>query len=156
MPRPRLILAAAAVLVLAAGHDALACGDKFLVSGRGTRYQRPKNARAASILIYTTPAAVLDAAGKTPLESLLKREGHRSATVATAEQLGALMAGGRFDVVLAAANALDAVTVLVGSDPDAPVVVALKSPVKEGSLLRAVDKAVAQRDKNARRSPLKG
>ena len=28
----------------------LACGDKFLVAGRGTRYQRPKNARAASVL----------------------------------------------------------------------------------------------------------
>ena len=30
------------------GADLLACGDKFLVAGRGTRYQRPKNFRAAS------------------------------------------------------------------------------------------------------------
>lgn len=156
MARPSLILAAAAVLVLGVGHDALACGDKFLVSSRGTRYQRPKNARAASILIYANPAALLGAAGKTPLESLLKREGHRSTTVGTAEQLAALIVGGRFDVVLAAANVLEAVTDVVGGGPQAPVVVPLQSPVKEGSLLRAVDKAVAQRDKNARRSPLKG
>ncbi len=156
MTRPRLVLAAAAVLALVGASDALACGDKFLVSTRGTRYQRPKNARAASILIYVGPGARLEAKGKTPIETMLKREGHRSTIAETAEQLAALMTAGRFDVVLAAASALDAVTTLVHSDGDAPVVVALDSPVKEGSLLRAVDRAVAQRDRNARRSPLKG
>ena len=39
------------------GGDLLACGDKFLVTGRGTRFQRPKNARAASVLIYANPAS---------------------------------------------------------------------------------------------------
>src|SRR5207245_7269 len=38
-------------LALCPGADLLACGDKFLVAGRGTRYQRPKSARAASVLI---------------------------------------------------------------------------------------------------------
>lgn len=148
MVRPSLFLGVAAVLVLVAGGDALACGDKFLVSGRGTRYQRPKSARAASVLIYANPASeLLHAAGKLSLESLLKREGHRSTTVGTLEQLAALVAGGRFDVVLAATSVGEAVTDLVGGAPDAPVVVAFKTPVKEGSLLQAVDKAVAQRDK---------
>src|SRR5215831_14249575 len=35
-----------------------ACGDKFLISSRGTRYQRAPAARVpAAILIYTNPAS---------------------------------------------------------------------------------------------------
>ena len=156
MTRRFLVLAGATVLALAGAHDAAACGDKFLVSSRGTRYQRPKSARAASILIYTGPGAGIDATGKVPIETMLKREGHRATFAETAEQLSALMAGGRFDVVLAAASALEAVTTLISADREAPVLVAVQSPLKEGSLLRAVDRAVAQRDRNARRTLLKG
>ena len=75
------------------------------MAGRGTRYQRPKNARAANVLIYANPAsglpAALRACRSTPL---LKREGHRSTTVETLDQLSAILAGGRFDVVLAAST----------------------------------------------------
>ena len=160
----------ATTVVLLAGGDALACGDKFLVAGRGTRYQRPKNVRAASVLIYADPASGLPSAvGKLPLEQVLKREGHRSTTVETLEQLAALLAGGRFDVVLAATSALDAVLGSVGGAPDAPVVVAfcakaggqegprknavcVKTPPKEASLLQAIDRAVAQRDSSLRRA----
>ena len=167
--RSRVLGAAAVFLLLGAG-DALACGDKFLVSGRGTRYQRPKNARAASVLIYANPASGLkDAVGKLPLESVLKREGHRLTSVETLEQLAALVAGGRYDIVLAATSVVEAVTGLLGAAADAPVVVAfcakgaglegrdrspqcVKTPPKEGSLLQAIDKAVAQRDGNLRRA----
>ena len=152
MTRPVLIGAACAGLLLSAAGDALACGDKFLVSGRGTRYHRPKTARAASIVVY----GPVELSGKSTLESVLKREGHRSTVVGTAEQLAALLAGGQFDVVLVAANVLEAVTRLVTAAPDAPAVVPLAGTVKEASVLRAVDKAVAQRDKRARRSPLQG
>ena len=38
------------ILAVAMTGDLFACGDKFLVGGRGTRYQRPRNARAASVL----------------------------------------------------------------------------------------------------------
>jgi len=55
--------------------DLLACGDKFLVAGRGTRFQRPKNARAASVLIYANPSSGLPAALKNvKVESVLKYE----------------------------------------------------------------------------------
>lgn len=150
MSRTVLTGALAALVVLSAGGEALACGDKFLVSGRGTRYHRPKNARAASIVIYADPAA------KASLETVLKREGHRSTVVGSAEQLAALLAGGRFDVVLAAASVLEAVKSLVSAAPDAPAIVPVQTPVKEASLLRAVDKAVAARDRTARKSLLKG
>lgn len=173
--RIRLVGLVAAV-GLFTGTDLLACGDKFLVAGRGTRYQRPKNARAASVLVYANPSSGLPAAlGKKPVESVLKREGHRSTTVETLEQLSAIVAGGRFDVVLAASSVVAAVQELLGGGPDAPVVVALcvkgsgqevkeagksspcvKTPPKEGSLLEAIDKAVLQHDQNARRTQTTG
>ena len=61
------------VMLLVGVGDLLACGDKFLIGGRGTRYQRPKNARAASVLIYADPAsAVASTLKKSKVESLLK------------------------------------------------------------------------------------
>ena len=155
------------------GGDLLACGDKFLVVGRGTRYQRPKNARAASILIYANPSAGLPAALKSlPLESVLKHEGHRSTTVETPEQLSAILTSGRFDVVLASSVDVATVEKLLGAAPDAPVVLAvcdpqntrqpketeksascaLKAPPKAASLLEAIDKAVERHDQNARKA----
>ena len=154
------------------GADLLACGDKFLVAGRGTRYQRPKNARAASVLIYANPSSGLQAALKrVPLDTVLKHEGHRATTVETSDQLAAILASGRFDVVLAASGDAAAVEALLARSADAPVLVAfcvnapgqeqpasdksaacLKTPPKEGSLLEAIDKAVERRDQNARRA----
>src|SRR5688572_6429864 len=97
------LLGLVAAAGLFTGADVFACGDKFLVAGRGTRYQRPKNGRAASVLIYANPSSGLPTVvGSAPVESVLKRRGHRSTTVQTLEQLAAFLAGGRFDVVLAA------------------------------------------------------
>src|SRR5712692_8191315 len=94
-----------AVVTLLAGADLLACGDKFLVGSRGTRYQRPKNARAASILIYANPSSDIPAAlGSAQVQSMLKHQGHRAITVTTFDQLSAILSGGRFDVILAASD----------------------------------------------------
>jgi hypothetical protein len=133
------------------GGDLLACGDKFLVTGRGTRFQRPKSARAASVLIYANPSSGLPAALKNvKVDSVLKHEGHRSTTVETFEQLSAILAGGRFDVVVAASSVAAEVEKLLGGAPDRAVVLALDSPPKDGSLLKAIDRAVEQRDKARR------
>ena len=130
------------------GGDLLACGDKFLVAGRGTRFQRPKSARAASVLIYANPSSGLPAALKNvAVESVLRHEGHRSTTVETFDQLSAILAGGRFDVVVAASSVAGDVEKLLGAGPDRAVVLALDAPPKEGSLLKAIDKAVEQHDK---------
>src|SRR6266851_9228086 len=107
------------------GGDLLACGDKFLTAGRGTRYQRPKNARAASVLIYANPSTGLQAAlKKVPLDTVLKHEGHRSTTVESPDQLSAILASGRFDVILVASSDAAAVEKLLGPGPDAPVLLA--------------------------------
>ena len=141
-----VVLAATVGIWLA--PDLLACGEKFLVAGRGTRYQRPKSARAASVLIYANPSSGLPTALKNvKVESVLKHEGHRSTTVETLEQLSTILAGGRFDVVLAASSVTADVERLLGSGPDRAVVVGVDSAPKEASLLKAIDKAVEQHDK---------
>lgn len=165
-----------AALGLFAGADLLACGDKFLVAGRGTRYQRPKNARAANVLIYADPASGLtETLQGVPVDKVLKREGHQATTVETLDQLAAMLTGGRFDVVLAANSVVAAVEKLMGGAADAPVVVAfcvkpgtaastlsaqapctVKAPPKERSLLEAIDKAVLKHDKNARKAQARG
>jgi hypothetical protein len=166
----RVVLAFLVVAVgFSMGENLLGCGDKFLSVGRGTRYQRPKNFRSASILIYANPSAGLSAALKgLPVEKVLKHEGHRSSTVETPEQLSAILAGGRFDVVLTSSADAPAVEKLLAG-PEAPVVVAfcdkagekppkpepvscLKAPEKERSLLDAIDKAVERHDQNARKA----
>jgi hypothetical protein len=172
----RFRLLAVVALGLWSAPDLLACGDKFLVGGRGTRYQRPKNARAASVLIYANPSSGLpEALGSVRVESVLKQEGHRSTTVETLEQLSSIVAGGRFDVILAASSVVSAIQGLLPGSPDAPVVVALclkagapppaaapgapcglKSPPKERSLLEEIDKAVAQHDRNVKKSQGRG
>lgn len=159
------ILAAAGLSV---GADLQACGDKFLVGGRGTRYQRPKNFRPATILIYASPSSSLEAAlRKVPVESVLKREGHRSSKVEAPDQLSAILASGGFDVVLAASSDTAAVEALLGEGPEKPVLLAicpkgadkqerdikcaLKAP-KAHTLLEAIDKAVELHDRNVRKA----
>jgi hypothetical protein len=145
----------ALIVILAVGMtgDLFACGDKFLVGGRGTRYQRPKNARAASVLIYAEPAsAVAISLKNAKVESLLKLEGHRATKVQTLDQLSTVVSGGRFDVILTANSDSANVQRMLASSPDAAIVVGVDDLVKNRSLLQAIDKAVLQRDQNLKKS----
>ena len=135
------------VLGLGMTGDLFACGDKFLVGGRGTRYQRPRNARAASVLIYAEPASGLpQTLKKNKIESLLKLEGHRTTTVQSFEQLSTIVSSGRYDVVLTANSDSADVQKLIGRAPEAAVVLAVEDLAKNRTLLQAIDKAVVQRD----------
>ena len=143
------------LMVLAVGipADLLACGDKFLVAGRGTRYQRPKTARAASVLIYADPAsAVAESLRKAKIESLLKLEGHRATKVQTLSELSAVVSSGRYDVILIANSDSANVQRLVKPSPDAAIVVAVDDLMKNRSLLQAIDTAVSQRDQNLKKT----
>jgi hypothetical protein len=148
MSRRMLMLGAASVLAVFMSGDLLACGDKFLMASRGTRYQRPKNFRAASVLIYAQPSQGLPAS---KIESALKSEGHRYTTAQSFEQLSTILAGGRFDVVLTTPAATPDVQRLVATAPDAAIVVALDKKPNEGSVLKAIDRAVQQRDQNLKK-----
>lgn len=145
----------ALVVILAVGMtgDLFACGDKFLVGGRGTRYQRPKNARAASVLIYADPtSAVAASLKKAKVESLLKLEGHKATKVQTLDQLSTVVSSGRFDVILTANSDSASVQRLVAANPDAAVVVGVDDLVKNRTLLQAIDKAVSERDQNLKKT----
>ena len=141
------------ILAVAMTGDLFACGDKFLVGGRGTRYQRPRNARAASVLIYVDPASAVGASlKKAKVESLLKLEGHRATKVQTLDQLSTVMSSGRFDVILTANNDSASVQRLLASAPDAAIVVGVDDLMKSQSLLQAIDKAVLQHDQNLKKT----
>ena len=156
MKRRRVFVMLAVVLVVGVSADLLACGDKFLIGGRGTRYQRPKNARAASVLIYADPASAVAATiKKAKVESLLKLEGHRATRVQTLGELSTIVSSGRFDVILTADSTSAEVQKLVATGPDAAVVVAIDELVKNRSLLQAIDKAVLQRDQSLKKTAVR-
>jgi hypothetical protein len=143
------------ILVLASvtTGDLLACGDKFLVAGRGTRFQRPKSARAASVLIYAAPAsAAATSLKKGKVESLLKLEGHRATKVETLQDLSTVVSSGRYDVILTASSDSASVQKLVQPSPAAAIVLGIDDLVKNRSLLEAIDKAVSQHDQNVKKS----
>lgn len=145
----------ALVVILAVGMtgDLFACGDKFLVGGRGTRYQRPKNARAASVLIYADPtSAVAASLKKAKVESLLKLEGHKATKVQTLDQLSTVVSSGRFDVILTANSDSASVQRLVAANPDRAIVVGVDDLVKNRTLLQAIDKAVSERDQSLKKT----
>ena len=142
------------LVLLAVGitGDLIACGDKFLVAGRGTRYQRPKTARAASILIYADPASAVAASlKKEKVESVLKLEGHRATRVQSLEELSAVVSSGRYDVILTATSDSANVQRLLQTSRDAATVLSVDD-LKSRSLLQAIDTAVSQRDQNLKKT----
>jgi len=141
-----------AVIALMSGQELLACGDKFLAAGRGTRYQRPKNARAASILIYADPTSNVPALAGARVQSMLKQQGHRSTTATTFEQLASIVKAGHFDVILAASSVASRIEQLFAGSSDAAVVVAFDSPPKASRVIEAIDRAVERRDDTIRRN----
>jgi hypothetical protein len=165
--RERLI--AAAFLVIAgcgASSDVLACGDKFLVVSRGTRFQRAATVRRpAGILVYANPASQLPRAlANLPVEATLQKVGYRSTSVVSAEELDRALARGGWDLVLV--DVADGQSVKGrlrgGEAPDVlPVLYkptgtelaeakhqyqrVLKSPMKNQAFLDAIDEALAER-----------
>ena len=145
MKRPIRCASVIAIVFILAGGQVLACGDKFLVESRGTRYHRPKNARAASVLIYANPSS--DIAAVSPrIESFLNRQGHHATTVKTVEELSAILAGGRFDVILAASSMATHIQQLFAGAANPAVVVAVDASPTATKLLTAIDKAVESHD----------
>jgi hypothetical protein len=86
---------------LAMGADALPCGDKLVVVGRG-RPKRVKGVTAAAILVYADPAGSLPAAlEQGHLRRDLERAGHRIRRVSTRQELNAALDTGSYDLLMA-------------------------------------------------------
>ena len=160
----RLCAVGLALLTVAHSSDVLlACGDKYLVSIRGTRFQRAAARREpAAILIYTNPGSQLLAG--VPVDATLEKAGYRPTTVETSGEFEKAINRGGWDLVLASVeNAQAASKRLPGDVAVVPFVfnstnaefkqirkqykVVLKAPVKSQSLLEAIDEALAQRPK---------
>ena len=144
----------------------MACGEKFLMRNRGTRFQRAAPARTpAAILVYANPALNLPKAlANVPVDATLRKAGYRPTTVTSRDEFEAAMGRGGWDLVLV--DVADTSTV-VGrtSNAKAPIVLPvafnptrgeldaakkqhqriLKAPVKNQSFLEAIDQALAER-----------
>ena len=105
------------------GNVVLACGDKFLVSRGGTRFQRAAVARKpASILIYTNPASELPKVlASIPVDATLTKAGYRPTTVATSDEFDKALSRGGWDLVLVGVADAPAVSKRLRGDP-VPVV----------------------------------
>ena len=101
--RMRLVAAGILCLASASAHvHLLACGDKFLVVSRGTRFERAPAARQhAGILVYANPASRLsEAIGRLSVEATLRRAGYKPVSVATADEFDGALRRGGWDLVL--------------------------------------------------------
>ena len=170
-------LCAAGLLLLtgiSSGDVLLACGDKFLVSSRGTRFQRAAVAREpASILIYTNPASELPKVlAGIPVHATLTKAGYRPTTVATSDELDKALGRGGWDLVLVGMVDAQGVSKRLRGDhvpAVLPVVfnpttselketktlypVVLQAPAKSQSFLSAIDEALARRPKPQAKPP---
>ncbi len=76
--------------------ELLACGDKFLVASRGTRYQRAGQARhGASILVYMHASSTIPKAFERVSEDVTKKAGYRVTRVENANRARSGAAPGR-------------------------------------------------------------
>lgn len=93
--RVTLLGAAFLAALVATAPDVLACGDKFLVLGRGIRSRIPKAARPASIVLYVRPGSnVADSARKMKLQPSLAQAGHTVRVASSEPELVAALRGG--------------------------------------------------------------
>lgn len=94
----------AALLVLAGPalcDPLLACGEKFLMGSRGTRFHRPAVRQSAAILVYANPGLNLTRAlASIPFESTLVRAGYRPTVVSSSEAFDSALGRGGWDLVV--------------------------------------------------------
>jgi DNA-binding NtrC family response regulator len=99
--------------------DVNACGDKFLVVGRGIRYERAYAAKfPASILIYSD-----NKDGVKDLQSMLKKSGHKIETVGDEAKLFSSLQANKYDVVVVGLSDVALLEKKVISTPSKPAVV---------------------------------
>jgi hypothetical protein len=101
MPKRRA-LSILVVLAVCTSADLFACGDKFLVISRGTRFQRSASARsAADILIYSSPASTLPTSlARIGKEDSLRKAGYRPVIVENTSELDQALKQGDWSLVI--------------------------------------------------------
>jgi hypothetical protein len=171
--RVRLALICLAIATVGASVG-LACGDKFLMVGRGLNFQRAYAAiHPASIVIVLPLKSVKSAAVRdSRLQTALKMAGHKVEVIKQPADLGDVLARSRRDIVLveradaAAISAIDTVgqvrpaIVAVMEDPTPAELAAarqqleyvLKTPQPASQVLNLLDDIMKSRIAAARQS----
>ena len=98
MTRRLFAIALVTIATLGAWIDAQACGDKFLVPTRGTRFQRPPE--PAAILVYANSAVVPASVSNAAIDSMLRKAGYRPISVDSAADFDKALGQGKWDLVL--------------------------------------------------------
>lgn len=125
MTKRVLTVAAVVVGALVLGETvALACGDKFVLLGRGARVARSKY--PSTILIYMNPSSRVPAADKEfHVEAVLKAAGHKAQVAESESELEKALASGKYDMVLADYNDVPALRKDAAAVSSKPVVLPL-------------------------------
>lgn len=160
-------------MLVTASADVLACGDKFLVTARGARYQRGRTTRPAGVLLYAGVATNLAQGLQTlSVDSILKQAGHKVVRAGSAGELDQALSAGGVDVVMADLADATVVETRLGSLAGRPTVLpvlynaskkelsdarrtflcALNAPPKKHNLIDAIEEAVELKDKAAKKS----
>jgi hypothetical protein len=164
--RARLAAALLLSTFLGAGGYLLACGDKFLVVSRNTRYKHASLPRApAAILIYANPASNLPRAlANVPVEATLRKAGYQPTSVAGEKELDEALARGRWELIVADQAECESLRGRLSGDAAAALLPVfynatrvelqqarkryaclIESPTKNQAFLDTIDEAVALR-----------
>lgn len=157
------ILFVALVVSVTSVTDVFACGNKYLVTSRGTRFSKVPVARHdAKILVYApSDSALTKTLGNIPIDSILEKVGYQPTTVTGIGELESTLRTGEWDVVLVDLSDTESLRVIQASAVSAVLPVihrpsrtelreakrtygeVLSSPTKSMRLIEIVDHTVA-------------
>ena len=130
----------AAALVLASVASVFTCGDKYLVPGRGVRFQpTPAQRQRATVLVYAPPASPLGRTlSRLQAETALRKVGYRP-TLATTRAEFEQAASASWDAVLVGAEDAPAIAQAMTADSRTHLVaVLIEATAVQASAARAV------------------
>lgn len=152
--RTRFLTVLVAIAALQTGADSLqACGDKFVLVGRGAKFRQAYAALyPASIVVFAQPLRGSSKAIRDPkLHADLKLAGHHVAVAEDEKALARTLESERVDVVLTDAADADRVAANVGTAPGKPAVLPVMfEPSKEEA--KAIESRYQVRLTNSDRS----
>ena len=129
---------ALSLCVLGQAADLAACGDKFLVASRGTRFQRAGLVRRpASVLVYAAPSSrMAGTVTQLSIADALTKVGYRPTVVTDGAEMARQLREGRWDLVLV--DLADAAALPPGGGTmPAPAVVTVAYDVSGNALSQA-------------------
>jgi hypothetical protein len=132
-----IVVAVAIAAAPAAWRPVEACGDKFLLVGRGVRFQRAYAAvHPANILIYARPTTSADRAIRDPqFQKSLRQAGHQVSVIEDSTLFQHALQLSTFDIVLADLVEAPAIDSLVASAPSHPKILYVEFPTGSSKAL---------------------